>query len=53
MASGNNDKYQEIYNAALKAYPLWSKQSVQKEANRLWNKVKESMKIKEGAGRER
>ena len=39
-----NDKYTEIYNAAIKAYPQWSKQAVQNEAIRLWNKVKDSMK---------
>ena len=43
-ASGSNDKFREIYNAAIKAFPQWSKQAVQQEAARLRNKVKESMK---------
>ena len=41
MADDNNRRFQEIFNAAKKAYPQDSKATVQKKAVKLWHEVKD------------
>ena len=44
MTENNKDKYQQIYQEALKADPRDKKSTVQREACDLWNIVKEKEK---------
>ena len=44
MAENNNDRYQQIYQEALKAYPQDMKSTVQRKACNLWSIVKEKEK---------
>ena len=44
MTENNKDRYQEIYQEALKAYPQDNKSTVQRKACNLWNIVKEKEK---------
>ena len=44
MTENNKDRYQQIYQQALKAYPPDKKSTVQRKACDLWNIVKEKEK---------
>ena len=43
----DDDKFVQIYNATLKAYPQWSKKTAQGEAKKLWDAIKSSLKRKD------
>ena len=44
MTENNKNRYQQIYQEALKAYPQDKKSAVQREGCALWNIVKEKEK---------
>ena len=44
MTENNKDRYQKIYQEALKAYPQENKSAVQKKACDLWNIIEEREK---------